>query len=139
MSDLGGSGPYFFDPSLFGVPYAQSPNPATPTATVPRLGTCPRGNMYGPGLANVDFAVSRMFNFGEGRSLEFRWEAFNLANHPYFGQPSGNCNVSPPSSTTAAVPICGNFANTAGSSSFGRITSLQGDPRSMQFSLRFSF
>ena len=60
-------------------------------------------------------------------------EAFNLANHPYFGQPSFNCNVSPPASTTAAVPSC------SSSSTFGRITSLQGDPRSMQFSLRFAF
>ncbi len=125
----------WFDPSKFSVPYAQSPNPQTPTVTVSRLGTCPRGNMYGPGLKNVDFAVARTFNnFGEGRSLEFRWEAFNLFNHPYFGQPSGNCNgVSRPASTAAAAPTC------AASSGLGRITSLQGDPRSMQFSLRFSF
>jgi hypothetical protein len=134
LRDTGGSGPFWFDPSFYAVPFAQSPNPATPTAVVPRLGTCTRGTMYGPGLSNVDLAISRMFNyFGEGRSLEFRWEAFNLLNTPYFGQPSGNCGVSPPATTTAAVPSC------TSNSTFGRITSLQGDPRSMQFSLRFSF
>jgi hypothetical protein len=117
LEDGKGGGPLFFDTTAFAVPTAVSPT--DPTKTVPRLGTCPRNNMYGPGLVNVDGSVSRSFNyFGEGRSLEFRWEAFNLLNTPYFGLP--NHDVSSPSS-------------------FGRITSLQGDPRTMQFALRFMF
>src|SRR6266566_2665455 len=89
-------------------------------ATPPgRLGTCGRNqNLRGPGLSDFDLGISRAFDyFGEGRSLEFRWEAFNLFNTPYFGLPTNNVN----------------------SGSFGKITSLAGDPRVMQFALRFAF
>jgi len=89
-------------------------------ATPPgRLGTCGRNqDLRGPGMSDVDFALSRTFSyFGEGRSLEFRWETFNLLNTAYFGLPTNNVN----------------------SGSFGKITSLAGDPRVMQFALRFAF
>ena len=119
LNDTGGAGPFWFNPAQFSVPVALSPNPATPTATVPRLGTCSRNNMYGPGLVNVDLGVARVFPlFSEGRNLEFRWEAFNLLNTPYFGLPN---------------------ANISSGGTFGRITQLQGDPRTMQFALKFSF
>jgi hypothetical protein len=121
LDDQGGSGPYWFDRTAFTVPSATSP--IDPTKTVPRLGTCSRNNMYGPGIANVDFGLTRSFKyFGEGRSLDFRWEAFNLLNTPYFSVPQHDCS-----------------SNCSTNGTFGRITSLQGDPRSMQFSLRFSF
>jgi hypothetical protein len=120
-SDQGGAGPFWFNPALFTVPTA--PNPTGSGANVPRLGTCSRNNIYGPGIANMDFAVNRTFKvFGEGRTLDFRWEAFNLFNTPYFSVPAHDCS-----------------SNCAGNSTLGRLTSLQGDPRSMQFSLRFSF
>lgn len=123
LNDSGGVGPFWFSPTGFSVPTAQSANPATPTATVPRLGNCSRNNIYGPGIVNLDFAVNRTFkHFGEGRSLDFRWEAFNLLNTPYFSVPQHDCS-----------------SNCATNATFGRITQLQGDPRSMQFSLRFSF
>src|SRR5262249_54917323 len=119
LRDLGGAGPFWFDPTAFSLPLAPSANPSAPAGTtVPRLGSCSRNNMYGPGLANVDFAVARRFGlWHEGTSLDFRWEAFNILTTPYFGLPTNNLN----------------------SGTFGRITSLQGDPRSMQFSLRLSF
>jgi len=50
-------------------------------------------------------------------NLQFRWEVFNIANTPLFGQPSNNFS----------------------SSAAGSITSLSGDPRVMQFALRLSF
>ena len=121
LNDTGGSGPYWFDPTKYSVPSA--PNPTGAGANVPRLGNCSRNNIYGPGIANVDFALNRSFKvFGEGRSLDFRWEAFNLLNTPYFSVPAHDCS-----------------SNCSTNATFGRITSLQGDPRTMQFSLRFSF
>jgi len=117
LVDLGGVGPTWFDTTAFARPLAPNPDPSN-AALVPRLGNCPRNNMRGPGYSNVDFAVGRSFNyFGEGRSLEFRWETFNLLNTPQFGLPTNNVN----------------------SGSFGKITSLAGDPRVMQFALRFAF
>ena len=89
---------------------------ASPTPA--RLGTCGRNTLRGPGLTNFDFALARAFNyFGEGRALELRWEMFNAFNTPQFGLPDRNI-----SGTTA-----------------GRITSLAGDPRVMQFALKFNF
>jgi hypothetical protein len=87
------------------------PNPA-------RLGSCGRNTLRGPGLTNFDFALARTFNyFGEGRGLELRWEMFNMFNTPQFGLPERNIN----------------------SSAAGRISTLAGDPRVMQFALKFNF
>jgi outer membrane receptor protein involved in Fe transport len=83
-----------------------------------RLGTCGRNTLRGPGLTNFDFALARTFQyFGEGRALELRWEMFNMLNTPQFGLPERNFN----------------------SSAFGRITTLSGDARVMQFALKFNF
>jgi hypothetical protein len=69
-------------------------------------------------LVNFDFSLARSFNyFGEGRSLEFRWEMFNIFNHAQFGLPERN----------------------RASSSVGQISTLAGDPRVMQFALKFYF
>src|SRR6266496_1510749 len=105
----------WFDPSAYATPTALNPT----TGTVqPRLGNCGRNTLRGPGLTNFDMALARTFNyFGEGRSLEIRWEMFNMFNTPQFGLPERNIN----------------------SSAVGRITALAGDPRLMQFAARFSF
>jgi hypothetical protein len=89
---------------------------AVPTPA--RLGSCGRNTLDGPGYVNLDFAVARSFNyFGEDRRLEIRWEVFNAFNHPQFGLPERN----------------------RASSAVGRISTLAGDPRVMQFALKFYF
>jgi hypothetical protein len=89
---------------------------AVPTPA--RLGSCGRNTLYGPGLANFDFALARSFEyFGEGRRLEFRWEMFNMFNTAQFGLPERNIS----------------------SSARGIISTLAGDPRVMQFALKFVF
>jgi len=89
---------------------------AVPTPA--RLGSCGRNTLDGPGLVNFDFALARSFEyFGESRRLEFRWEMFNMFNTPQFGLPERNRS----------------------SSAVGRISSLAGDPRVMQFALKFYF
>jgi outer membrane receptor protein involved in Fe transport len=96
----------WFDPTAYAVP------------TPARLGTCGRNTLDGPGLVNFDFSLARSFNyFGEGRSLEFRWEIFNVFNHAQFGLPERN----------------------RASGSVGQISTLAGDPRVMQFALKFYF
>jgi outer membrane receptor protein involved in Fe transport len=86
--------------------------------TPARLGTCGRNTLRGPNLTNFDMALARTFDyFGEDRNLELRWEVFNMFNTPQFGLPERNLS----------------------SSSAGRISSLAGDPRVMQFALKFNF
>ncbi|MBV8858973.1 MAG: TonB-dependent receptor [Acidobacteria bacterium] len=105
----------WFDPTAYATP--SGTNPATGKVEA-RLGNCGRNTLRGPSLTNFDAALARTFDyFGEDRDLEFRWEVFNVFNTPQFGLPDRNI-----SGTTA-----------------GRITTLAGDPRVMQFALKFNF
>lgn len=94
-------------------------NPACFVVPTPfALGNEGSNILVGPTLTTWDFGLLRSFPFGEQRRLEFRWEAFNFANTPLFGLPS---------------------ADASNPGSIGRITTLDGDPRVMQFALKFYF
>jgi hypothetical protein len=105
----------WFDATAYSVPTALNP---TTNTVQPRLGSCGRNTLRGPGITNFDFSLARTFSyFGEGRDLELRWEVFNVLNSAQFGMPERNIS----------------------STAVGRITSLAGDPRVMQFALKFNF
>lgn len=88
------------------------------TGTTTRFGLQGRNTLRGPGFASLDFAVHRRFGLGrENTNLELRWEVFNAFNRANFGLPNRTVN----------------------GGGFGTITSLQGDPRIMQFAIRFNF
>jgi hypothetical protein len=88
------------------------------TATTNRFGTEGRNILIGPGFASLDFSVHRRFGLGrEDRYVDFRWEVFNALNRANFGLPNRTIN----------------------SSNVGTISTLAGDPRVMQFALRFNF
>ena len=80
-------------------------------------GNTTRGTLYGPGFWNVDLAFSRNVNVTAGHRVEIRVEAFNLFNNVNWANP----NVTLDSSTA------------------GRITNTTGDPRIMQFALKYVF
>ena len=83
-----------------------------------RLGTCGRNTLFGPDLVQFDFNLTRSFEyFGEGRRLEVRWDMLNAFNTSHFALPNSDVT----------------------SGGFGQITSLSGDPRIMQFALKFYF
>jgi hypothetical protein len=100
-------------------------NPAA-FATPPRgrWGTAGRSLLTGPGLVQFDIGLTKRFVFLESRSVEFRWEAFNIFNRTQLGNPNTNLSAGP---------------------NFGRITSPfnrlfgTGTNRQMQFSLRLNF
>jgi hypothetical protein len=81
------------------------------------FGNAGRDILPGPGNAVVDVALHRRFPVMEGKTIEFRAETFNLLNHPNIGIPG-------------PYPDFGPF--------FGKAFSA-GDPRRMQFALRFDF
>ena len=85
-----------------------------PTGT---RGNSRRGTIYGPGFFNTDLAISRNINFAKGKRVELRVETFNLFNTVNWANP----NV------------------TVGSATAGRITATSGDPRIMQFAMKFAF
>ena len=69
-----------------------------------------------PSSLQNDIAISRTFRIGTISTVQFRWEIFNVLNHVNFNGPVTALN----------------------SPSFGRIQSA-GDPRIMQFGLKFDF
>lgn len=104
---------------------AYTPDPLAPTlsngspsdATV--YGDTPRNCIIGPPQKNVDFTLDKTFRLGEGQSLRFRTDFFNLFNHPSF-----------------ALPVSPAVGSTGGSAP---ITTTIGTPRLIQFSLKYGF
>jgi hypothetical protein len=78
-----------------------------------------------PSSFQNDFALTRTFKLAGAQSMQFRWEVFNVINHVNFG-------TVPPGTTTAPLVTALNSA------SFGQIQTA-GDPRIMQFALKFTF
>ena len=84
-----------------------------------------RNSIAGPGMWNIDLAISRLMAIADGRTLELRLEAFNLTNHFNWGPPT-------------TTPISG-VANLL-TGTFGRITSqATPPPRIMQFGIKYAF
>jgi hypothetical protein len=74
--------PGTFDQS--GTPYVL--NPACFVAPTVRgdIGNMPRNQVRLPSIFNTDLALFRKFRWGETRSIQFRWETYNLFNHTNF-------------------------------------------------------
>jgi len=73
-----------------------------------------------PNSLQNDFALTRTFKISAAQSVQFRWEVFNLINRVNFSAPVTSLN----------------------SASFGQIQTTAtsgGDPRIMQFALKFTF
>jgi hypothetical protein len=81
-----------------------------------RYGTVPRNSLIGPGIISLDASANKRFMMGS-KYLELRLEAFNLPNHPIFGQPG----------TQLRTP------------NYGVITSTRLDSRQVQVGLKYVF
>ncbi len=58
--------------------------------TTASLGNMSRNKIVGPGFADIDLSAQKETKIFEGISFKLRLDAFDLLNHPNFGQPSGN-------------------------------------------------
>jgi len=88
---------HWFDPTAF---------QRTPDSTG-TFGDAGRNIMRGPGVFNVDLSLVKNTKFGRVNS-ELRVEAFNVFNHPQFGQPNGQLgNAAFGTITAAGNPQCG--------------------------------
>lgn len=81
------------------------------------FGNAGRNTIIGPGDNVFDFALQREFRVREGQTIRLRAESFNAFNHPNWGIPG-------------PYPDFGPF--------FGKIFT-SGEPRRMQFALRYDF
>ncbi len=55
-----------------------------------QIGNAPRRFFHGPGLNNWDMALLKDTKLTESKSLELRFEAFNIFNHAQFMNPDGD-------------------------------------------------
>ena len=81
------------------------------------LGDHRNASIEGPGFWTFDMAVTRNLSFGAQQGLELRVEVFNLFNNFNWGNPNTNLDAG----------------------TFGRITTQTGDPRIMQFGVKYGF
>jgi hypothetical protein len=101
-------------------------NPAAFALPAPgTLGNFRRNSVRAPGFRSIDAALSRLITFGTGRTVELRVETFNLLNTFNWGPPT----------LMNADRTHTNFSSGA----FGRITSMAGTPRVMQFGVKYGF
>lgn len=91
-----------------------------------RRGTFGYNGLRGPGQRNVDFSMYKNFYVRESMRIQFRWEAFNFFNTPWFGDPAGisfsNLNQLTPDGARN-----------------GEIRSIRTAMRIQQFGLKFTF
>lgn len=63
---------------------------SSPGSALDDFGNERRGEYTGPGFEDVDVAVEKDTNITERLAFRLRTDAFNILNHPNFGQPSFN-------------------------------------------------
>lgn len=104
---------HFVNPAAFVPAPIVGPDGAT------GFGNAPRNCFIGPHQANMDLSVGKTIRIGEHQSVLFRTEFLNVANHPSFANPPATDIENP--------------------SSLAKINSTVGNPRFIQFSLKYSF
>ncbi len=95
----------WFDPSAYGSPAAYT------------YGNAGRDSLVGPGRTNFDTSIFKAFPIHDTKEFQIRFEAFNVLNHPQFGNPNASI----------------------GNLQAGQITSAVGNARNLQLSGRFQF
>ena len=83
------------------------------------FGDTSRNAYFGPGVFGIDSSIMKNWTLTEGKTFQFRWDAFNATNHPNFGNPSSTVNQAP--------------------GVFGVISGVNGHPRVFQGALRLTF
>jgi hypothetical protein len=98
------------------------------------FGNLGRNTLTGPGIFVIDFSAIKDFHFAD-KYLQFRIEAFNLLNHPNFGDP--NTNLADSNWNAAGA----NGIPTPGKGAFGTISETRATApmRQLQLGLKLVF
>jgi hypothetical protein len=109
----------WFDRSAYYVPNPQGAAVVGTAAQFSTTATNIQGNvtrntLRGPGTGQVDLSAIKNFQIHERLTAQFRAEAFNVINHPNFGNPATNIS----------------------NANYGTVTSTSTDNRDLQFALK---
>jgi hypothetical protein len=110
----------WYNPACFVSPASLSVGPGY------GFGDTPLGFLRSMRWVNLDFALVKNMPISESKSLQFRAEAFNLANHMVLGVPG-----------TSIAPSFSGGNISYGSA--GVITSIANTPRELQLAMKFLF
>jgi len=113
---------------------------STPTDTFTQ-GDLQRNGLRGFGAWQEDLAIRRQFNIHENWNLLFRAEAFNIFNHPLFGDVGTNDGRNLLTNSFFGVSSHTLADSLGGGGADGGFSSLYqiGSPRSLQFALKLRF
>ncbi len=126
-------------PDLIGDPYSNIPNgflfnpyafgrPAS--ASGDQYGNAGRNILKGPGFRNIDLSLQKNFRLTEKARIQFRWEVFNVLNHPNYQVPTFLLPIN-----IQSVPL----STLTTTTNVGRPTATANEGREMQFALKFIF
>jgi hypothetical protein len=109
-------------PSCWLNPAAFQVSAQMPLGQLPNVGAA---SVHGPGSFTLDASLARQFKVTERQRLEVRYEVFNIPNHWRPG-------FAPAGVSTTTLQTARNAGN------FGQMQ-VFGDPRIMQFALKYIF
>jgi hypothetical protein len=105
----------YFDKTAYVLPTAVTGSTSQFSGGISNYqGTVTRNTLRGPGTAQVDFSAIKNIPLFERFTAQFRAEAFNIINHPNYGNPANNIS----------------------NSNVGQISSTSFDNRDLQFALK---
>jgi hypothetical protein len=105
----------YFDKTAYVLPTAVTGSTSEFSGGISNYqGTVTRNTLRGPGTAQVDFSAIKNIPIFERFTAQFRAEAFNIINHPNYGNPANNIS----------------------NSNVGQISGTSFDNRDLQFALK---
>jgi hypothetical protein len=114
--------------------------PVDPFGSAVRQGTLGRNVLRGFPVYQVDLALRRQLNLTEKVNLQLRAEAFNIFNHPNFGDPVGDLlgvlGLGPFGQSNSML---GRSLGSGGVNGGFNPLYQVGGPRSLQFSFKLGF
>jgi hypothetical protein len=100
------------------------------------LGNLGRNSVYGPGFTNMDLSLAKNTKINERLNCQLRVDAFDVLNHPNYGQPGPQSG----GSLAAVLPATGGVPATFSTISSTRFpTGDSGSSRQLQFAVKLQF
>jgi hypothetical protein len=144
-------GQWISNPNVLSVPctLTTTSTTATPICAPGTLtfGNVGRNSVYGPGFTNMDLALAKNTKISERLNLQIRVDAFDVLNHPNYGQPgvSGGFLAA---SLQPLVPVTSNPATSNPGNQFTSFSTIgstrfpngdSGSSRQLQFAVKLQF